>query len=302
MNYIEFKERTIDYLRNRMDKSIDISSRPITKNNGVVLDGIIVRYPGEAASPTLYVEQYYDEYLKGIPFGDLCEMMINVLGKHSEYYPDVRNFNEFDEVKKGVVYKLIHREMNEELLKEIPHKIWNDLAIVYLYILPDEIYSQASILIRNEHLNMWNIDEDTLYRTACLNTPNLMPAMTMTMESVLEEMLAQEEELDSARLCDTSFGRNMYVLTNRNRSFGATAMLYSDEIARISRRYECGLYIMPSSVHEVILMPSTECDDETCLRQLIMDVNETEVDLQDKLSDSLYYYDPVREEIRIVAC
>ncbi len=109
------------------------------------------------------------------------------------------------------------------------------------------------------------------------------------------------EGTESEPMSFTSYASGIYVLTNRKRIFGATCMLYSNKMKEIADRYDCDLYILPSSIHEVILLPVRYSCDEDYIRNMIAEINRTQVDLEDRLSDSLYYYDRMNDEIRMAS-
>ena len=91
----------------------------------------------------------------------------------------------------------------------------------------------------------------------------------------------------------------MYVLSNSRMINGAAAMLYPDMLKDLSEKLDSNLYIIPSSVHEVIVFSDNLADDEKSLRDMIYTVNRTQMDPQDILSDSLYFYDRKEEKIFI---
>lgn len=306
MNYVDFCARTLEDMRAYIGNEGEVKLIPMQKNNGVVLDGLVIRRNDSKVSPTLYVENYYRMYNDGLPYEETVMCMIKCYENNDGASIDMDFFTDFSKVKERIVFKLIHREMNETLLKSVPHRIWNDLALVFCYLLKDEVIGSATVLIRNEHMKMWKVEEEELYCIAIDNTPRLMPEDIRTMSDVIRDMVGDKcicmnENKENAPMEEFDAANNMYVLSNTSRCFGATSILFSKHIRDLAKKYNCGLYILPSSIHEVILMPSNEFEDEIYMRQMIKDVNATEVSAEERLSDNLYYYDPSVEEIRIVA-
>lgn len=298
MNYLEFcnnaQKKMVEYIGNRGSVSIT----PMRKNNGIIMDALIIKEKDVKVSPTIYLEPYYKLYKSGEPFGDVIETLTNSYIEHSNQHIDVDCFYDFDKIKENIAFKLIHYESNKQLLDDVPYKRWNDLALVYIYVLKESDIGSATILIHNNHLQIWNTTEEELYKCATNNTPLIMPEELKTMNQILGESLGKQifDEEEQWELSEA-----MYVLSNKSRIFGATALLYSQKLKELSVKHDCGLYILPSSIHEVILMPTDKCSDTMFMRQMVIEVNANEVDAQERLSDNVYYYDPTSGDISIVA-
>lgn len=301
MNYVEFCEDLVNEIKKYIGNDGDVRILPTLKNNGVVYDGIIIKTEKSRISPTIYIEPYYDMYKEGTAFSEIVGMIENCYEKNSNKQFDIDYFTDFESVKDGIIFKLVHRKMNDILLADVPNRDWNDLSICYCYVLKEFDSSEATILIRNEHMKMWGVDEKTLFEVACRNTPNLMPDKLCTMGTILSELISKNNSDCDLCMDDIEFCDNMYVLTNEKAMFGATVILYTKYLKEIADKHKCGVYIIPSSIHEVILMPQNEYCDERAIREMIKEVNYTEVLCEERLSDNLYYYNPDMEAISIVA-
>ncbi len=197
-----------------------------------------------------------------------------------------------DNFKDYIVFKLINKKKNEELLSKVPHITYLDLAIVFYYLLPgfDADEGGESFMIRNQELEFLNLSVDELLALAKENTPRLLGLKIQGILSTIAEymddidlMLAAEKEESYVPL---------YVATNRIKSNGAGVILYKDMLDAISAKLNSDLYVIPSSIHEVILVRVIkDCQvDTSSLKDMISYVNKTELQDADILSDSLYYY------------
>jgi hypothetical protein len=139
--------------------------------------------------------------------------------------------------------------------------------------------NQANILIYNEHLSMWGITEDELYHTARKNTQRLLPSQMISMRSLIPDA---PDDLDVS----------LYILSNQYRTNGATVILYDGLLSRIAERFQKDLVILPSSIHETLLLPVDSLDSADMERyaQMIQEVNETQLADEEILSDHAYYY------------
>ena len=326
MKFEDFIEKMKKALKNHYGDGHHVRVAVIKKNNNLVLHGISVMpsgpdRKGTEISPTVYLEEYYKQYEEGISFSELVQHVIDLYEKHRiNVNFDMNFFLEYEKVKEKIVYKLINYKKNEELLEEIPHIRFLDMAVVFYYYMENEIFGTASILIYNTHMHSWEITLDTLYADAKKNTPVLLQSRMRNMEEIMLELLqknikdkyssfkkADGEEPWMAEIADQMmdyiFGDRsqmpMYVLTNESGQYGAACILYPEILEEFSRKMECGLYILPSSVHEVILIMDKDIDNPDSLKEMVEDVNRTQLAPEEVLSDQVYYYNRANKKIEI---
>lgn len=293
MSLRAFSDKAEQSLKEYFGQEVNIISQMVRKNNGIVLHGLTVSYQNHNVAPTLYMEDFYDAYRKGIPYSEIIQKLIHIFeGNKQERDMDIDFFSHYDKVKKKLGYKLIHYQMNEKLLEEVPHERFLDLALIcYCVVMNDQI-GNGSILIHNEHLRVWNISEEELIRDAKENMPRIFKADCMNMADVLEGMLRENDEL-MAPVSMEEFRHakpRMYVLGNKNRLFGASSILYKNVLEEIAKEFESDFYILPSSIHEVILIAKDESIREEYLSQMVQEVNLTQLTPDEVLSNHAYLY------------
>ncbi len=281
----------------RLGKGYDVREMVVEKNNGVKLEALVVRRDGRKLSPTIYLQSFYDRYSDGESIKDCSKSFVE------SYYdalppadPDVYFYNDFETVRERICYKLISAKRNAALLEKVPHVPFLDLAIVFYYPLEADMFSNASILIRDSHAENWGTCTEELMREACRNTPKVMPVRFSKMCDVLSEM--NPEMKDYPYPDEIS---QMYVLSNEYMHFGAAAIMYPEMLDEISDKLDSDLFIIPSSVHEVIVIPEGLIKDREYLMDMIFEINRTQVDPQDVLSDWLYRYDRSERKVTEVA-
>ncbi len=291
MSYEIFCNRIKDILQQYYGVESNVKLHTVQKVNGVVLHGITVMKEGRSIMPTLYLEHYYDEYNSGKPLYDVVHQFILEYDKSCIYEEfDISFFEFYEKVKPHLGYKLINFEMNRELLKEVPHKRYLDLAIVCYCNIVDDRIGKGTILIRNEHLDIWKMEKDIVIRDALRNMPSMFPADLINMADVLRELYDDPAELICGKL-------PMYILTTRERTFGAAALLYSGQLETIAREVEDDFYLLPSSIHEIIILPKKYGTDEEYLSQLVDEINHEQLDIEEILSNHAYLYSSLTKEI-----
>ena len=276
----------------------------VTKNNSVILEGLTIMECDRNIYPTIYLNEYYETYKKGDSIDTVVYQILQIYYRSKiDAKVDMDFFANYGEVKKRIVYKLVHFEKNQALLSDVPFFPYLDLAIVFYCLLQNSPFGNASIVIHNSHCKMWDITAEELYFAAKENTKELLPVELKNMEDVIRELLQETEESNSKILeleggqeelvpsIENSARENqLYVLSNLEHCNGAASILYDDVLKNFADQLQSDLYILPSSIHEVILLPVNSNDNPEKLTKMVQEVNEAEVEREDILSDHVYYY------------
>ncbi|WP_455717791.1 DUF5688 family protein [Anaerosporobacter sp.] len=295
MDYELFKNCIVQSLKQQF-LNAEIRSNKVRKNNGMELDSLVIHETDNIVVPSIYLNYYYSKYQHGLSVENI---IMEICSKYKEFKENskymknenyINHFKDFTTASEHIVFKLVNFEKNKRLLEDVPFTRFLDLAIVYAFLVKEEDNSVATILIRNEHLQMWNITANELHEYAMLKTPKLMPVRLKSMEEVLRELFGQSNEnMEGERNSDS----NMYILSNGKGIHGASTILYPGVLGNFAHRNNDDieqLYILPSSIHEVILLPCNQMLNITQLQQMVEEINKTQVPQDEILSDSIYVY------------
>lgn len=289
MNYQEFRQHIVHTIQAELGSDVKVTIQDILKNNDTHLDGLTILSAKYNLSPTIYLDYYFRQYEKGRPLSEIKE---DILSTYRENCPsgsiDISFFTDYDKVKSRIIFKLINYERNQELLKEVPHYRFLDLAIVFNCLLESGPSGNATILIHNHHLNFWNITRDDLYALAFHNTPKLLKYDLRNMTDVLKELLCGDSSMVPPE--ELSAPYSMYVLSNQFKLNGSVCILYQNLLKDFANRLGCDLYILPSSVHEVLIIPAFDQTSYQELSDMVRDVNSSQLSQEEILSDHVYYY------------
>lgn len=285
MEYMEFLDEVRNYINEESD-NITVHVHSALKNNGVRLSGLSFAEEGCNAAPTIYMEDYYSRYLKG---EDICDIGDSLLRQYRINSPAVRLdmsfFDNFESVRDRLYIKLINKEKNEDFLNEAPYEDFLDLAIVAYVRVYDRKIGNGVIMVRNEHLKLWNTDGKTVLEAARKNTHDyddfnlrhIMDVLTSTGNRIIDK---EAEESDFP----------MYVATNGKMTNGAAVMTMKDKLKEFSDVIGGDFYVIPSSVHELILFAVND-ENRTCdIDEMIKEVNSTELNPDEVLADHVYLY------------
>ena len=284
MTYFQFICAVKDLVKEELKDNTLISIYTAEKNNGVTKNGITISEKGINIAPTIYLEDYYEKYNRG---ADLEVIVEDILCLYQEIRFqeswEERDILDYHFVKDRIVYRLVNWEKNKRLLKKIPHENYLDLAIVFYVLLDITNHGTAMMLVHDEYLEEWGVTKEELYLKAKENTEKLLPYEFETMGAVMEKYMEEPVYWDEDIL---------YVLSNKIHNFGAAAILYERRLERIGELLEDNFYVLPSSVHEVIIIAEKDLMyEKEGLIRMVTEINHTQVDDEEVLSDNVYYYD-----------
>lgn len=290
MNFEEFKAWVKENITSKdWKETSQVEISVVKKNNGVSKAGLSIREDEHDVSPLLYLDDYYIHYQNG----ELLENIIRNI--RADYDKKVQmaavkipNLQEFENIRGRVIYRLVNYEKNKEILEDCPHIRLYDLAVTFRWVARIDDVGVSTSLITNKQVKEWGVSVNDLVLAARQNTPRLFPAQIIDMEEMLAGMV-------SFTLYPSTIP--MYILTNKQELNGASALLYGDILKDFANKKGADMYILPSSIHEVIMVPADRINDPTKLLSIVHDANTTVVSIGDVLSDSVYYYDRKKDQI-----
>ncbi len=203
---------------------------------------------------------------------------------------------DYNKSKEHLFIRVCDQKKNEEYLKHIVHMPLNGLACTYsVYSTIDE-NGMSSIQITNRMLSQWGITKEQLHEDALKNMQNIFPPRLFSLTDVVMNIVNDTVEEDHIMI-DEPLDCDLYCLTNSRKMNGASYICDEQLMEDIGERFGENYYILPSSLHEVILVPETIGDDVESLQEIVRTVNETTVDERDFLSDDIMLYDIVERKL-----
>lgn len=267
----------------------------VQKINGVEQPVLRIRRKGNSVGIQIGIGDVCDRIRKG---GNRREAEKELIGRVEEGLKQIRSGEtvlqtgqrilDYREARERLVYRLIQTRRNERLLQQIPHVPYLDLSIVFeLYWKQED--QHCSCLVYNSHLEQWGVTPEEVERQARENTPIRLPAVFDSLEQMLLPMMGGLRQEPSG----------LSVLSNREGFHGAAAILYPGELKRAADQLQNDLVVLPSSIHEVLLLPDDPGQDYGMLTRLVQEINRNEVEQEEWLSDHPYRY--LRKEDRLEA-
>ena len=301
MDIREFTEKLKDeireYLPDDVCRDVEIGDTTVVKMNDQKLHGLMFRMPGSDAAPTLYVNDMYEAYSEGADIGYLASEMANMYTqtKDSPRPPEIKL--DFDAVRNNLTVRLLEKKRNREFLANMPYvSVGHGLAVIADINMGEDRGGDWRIAVNNSVLESMGVDKETLFAEAMNSSMLMDPPLLIDMSNALFS-LDRENLLDRTDPIAPEDIGGMYVLTNASGSFGAAAMFYPDVKEKAAELIGGDYYILPSSVHEVILVPDVQGISAKELSDMVKQANRTVVDEKDILSDNVYHYS--RDERRL---
>lgn len=324
MEFTIFTEKVKNGVQQFLGEKVQVAVRDVRKNNGIYLRGMTMFGEGSNMSPTIYLDDFFEAYKEGKTLASVVRDIVEIYERSKAHCNmDMNFFSDYNKIQNQIFCKLIHYEKNKDMLKEVPYRPYLDLAVVCYFAYTNEIIGNGTILIEKSHLDGWGISQEELIRRGLENTRKYLGFHCINMRDMLCDMLAEGFSLDVEELADLpddlpenmvrdiagqvidemaeKNGRGeMYILTNKNKCLGAICMLFDSVLSRMAEKTGTDFVILPSSVHEIILLSVEEQPKAGELRQMVAEVNESQVEPHEVLSDNVYYYDRKEHKVSIL--
>ena len=233
----------------------------------------------------------YKEYLRT---GDLQETMQNAAeAMDKAFQQTVLPPLDLQAAKDNIIFQLVNTIQNEDMLQKMPHREFQDLSIIYRWVVSMDEKGFSSTMINNNLAKELGMGEEQLFKAAAENTRRILPPTVKSMNEVMREMFIADGMPPS--MADLMIGemepeQTMWVISNECKISGAASMLYEDKLHKLAEKVGSDLYVMPSSVHEVIAV-SVNMGEPEQLAQMVAEINMDQVELGERLSNQVYHYD-----------
>lgn len=299
MEFNEFAEKVRSSAQEILGDDFYVELKEIIKINGIRMTNVTIYNKNTSVAPSIYLEDFYEQYVSGKSFDGVMNKIMKV---YWEYKPeenlDLSYINEYELVKSKLVISLVNHEKNIEFTKDCPTIPFLDLDIIFNIELNNSL-GNGLIKITDKMMATWEINSQTLLEDAMFFTMHNHKEKCFTMFEYFISAPAGKELISCEELDYRSyeFLKQTWIVTNEDGYRGAAVMLYEGMMSKFADVFESSYYIIPSSIHELILIPDKECasydclPDLECIKSMVKMVNSTEVSPNEVLSDNVYYFD-----------
>ena len=300
MDYTEFKDQITEDLKeffSERGSEMDVSINTVNKLNDSY-EALTVKPMDGNIGVNIPISKFYDQLEGGKEYDDVVGKVIDVIDKGLENKPDIdtASLTDYSQMKEKLAMEVVSSKTNAEMLDKIPHENIEDMAVVYRFVLQSDEEGRASILVTNQMLDAMGVTHDQLRQDALENAPKLKPLVISGMSEVMMELVGIEQAEMMGIVPVDPKDEQMYVATVPDKVHGAGVLAYKDFLEQAAERAGGDFFIIPSSIHELLIVPDNGQMDLSSLESMVKEVNATQVAPEDKLTDSVYHYDS-REKI-----
>ena len=264
--------------------------------------GMTILKEDQVIAPTFNLNQLYEMY-QSDPEVSMESIMRNITGMVLDA-PDqfeLESITEYENAKEKLFIRVSSAEKNEEMLQNVPHQMRENLVITYHLSISIDDVGIGSTMITNDILKRYGISEEQLHTDAMKNSPNIRPVHVTVMGSMIEQLLEMDPEMvmrnepvqSIAETISKGMERKdpMFIITNQQTLDGASVIFYPEVMDQIGEGFQGNFFILPSSIHETIVVPDNGEFDYRVLQDMVQTINASEVSPEERLSDQVYHYD-----------
>ena len=296
LNYDEFKRELLKRVREKTDEDVTVEITAIRKNNGTEKEAIAFSDKEDSLQPLIYLDSIYSQYCAGAELSVCVGFTVEVYRSAMETDIDM-TYKDWKDVRGKIEMTVINKAWNADAMSGIPHMDFLDLVLYCRVIIDKNENGVASTIVQNHMLKEWGISKEELWEAAFSN----LATEEFDIKNVKEVLRSIFPGKGITGLpYQNKFEPSLYVLTNKYRSQGAIGMLRTDLLEKFADWSGCDLYILPSSIHEVLLLKDDEIPVDE-LRRMVRSVNHDMVDEMDRLSDEVYHYRKGSGKLEIAA-
>ncbi|SEA18518.1 hypothetical protein SAMN05216349_10663 [Oribacterium sp. KHPX15] len=290
MDYEQFKEsfeRDIKGLMEDRGLNVKINSTHMEKLNESY-DAISITPEGSQIGVNANLNHIFKAIERGVNYEEVAAKAADSIAANLQNTPDINidNLMNYDHMKSKLTMEVVSAERNADMLRNVPHEQMEDMAVVYRLVLSESTDGRSSILVTNNLMNQFGITHDQLREDAMKNAPEIRPSEIKGMCEVMNELMGHDlmPELSPQ-------DEQMFVASVPDKVHGAGVIAYPNFFEEAAEKLGGDYYVLPSSIHEVLLVRDNGQMTSKELEAMVRDVNATQVAPEEQLTDHVYHYD-----------
>ena len=290
MDYESFKERLVKDLKAGLaGKGIENAKVNIreTEKLNQKYDALEITPADSIIGVSMNLSDAFSSYEKGSSFKSILNSMANSVAEGLGKGPgiDVNAITDYEQMKGKLSMEVVSAERNAELLSHVPHEEMEDMAVVYRLVLDQTSEGNGTVLVTDALMENYGITHEQLKADAMKNAPEIRPSEIRGMTEVINEIApGQAEEI-------APDDEEMFVATVPDKIHGAGVIAYPNFMEDAAKKLGGDFFVLPSSIHEVLLVKDNGETNAKELENIVRNVNASEVEPAERLTDHVYHYD-----------
>lgn len=293
-NFAEYIKKHIkEYLPPEYQDAV-VSIEKITKSNDRILTGLTIRKNGEQTAPTIYLEPFAELMEKGISKYNVLQQIAKIQMTYKEQLPmEVSELESYESIRPMLSIQMCDPETNREYLRDKPHTLCGELAALYRIQITADDEGTASVAVTENLMELWGITKEQLHQDAVQAEKTRNPVCLYDMEDLIFGSMGSDKPdnlFDRTEPLNIGF-TPLYVLTNQDKTNGAGVLVQDGVLEKVGELMGSNFYVLPSSIHEVMILPDNGNMQLAELENMVREINATKVAPEERLSDKVQYYD-----------
>ena len=299
------KAEFIRMMPDELAENVEIDEATVTKMNDQVLHGLVVKIKDQNSAPTMYMDEAFRRYTSG---EDTLESLMTdavqeYLNAMTNKPVNILEDFSFENIKEKLSVRLLDVKRNRQYLSDVPYvMVGNGFAYVCDIRIDSEMEGFWKTTITRSLMETEGYDKKELFATALERSVEASPATLISMEANLFGFGDYENVLERDDVMPDDQKDHMYVLSTAAGQFGAAALFYPEIKEMIAEKLGESYYALPSSLHEVLIVPESAGVNPEDLGRMVYEANRSIVDPQDVLSDDVLHYDKDSRKLETISC
>lgn len=287
-NYYGFLDEMAEKLRavqSPFTSQFQVNVKDVGKSNGMSYRGIEIADQQSGMGVTINMDQHYKMYLDGKSLDEIADMVQHQALNAFENKPDVdvNRVKDYESLCNNVMMEAVSREKNAEYLQNVPHFDMADLSIIYrVNVSGNREHGFGLVTVDNQLLDSMGISQDQFQKDILDRALNGEPPVLRSLTEVMGGVFGIDASEPDAGL---------FLATNNKALYGASVIAIPGFLDQAAEKLGGSFYILPSSIHEVLLLRNDQEMDVRELEDMVQNVNEQIVSPEEQLSDRVYHYD-----------
>ena len=287
-DYYGFLDEMVDKLQvvqNPFSSQFRVNVKDVEKANGMSYRGIEVSDQQVRMGVTINMDKHYKMYLGGKSVDEIADMVQQQVADAFERRPDVdmSRLKDYESLCSNVMMEAVSKEKNAEYLQNIPHFDMADLSIIYrLNVGRDRNHDIGVVTVDNQLLSSMGISQDQfqkdVFEQALAGEPPILKSLAEVMDM---NFMGDDSQPEGG----------LFLATNRDALYGASVIAIPGFLDQAAEKLGGSFYILPSSVHEVLLLRNDEEVNVQEMESMVQEINAAIVSPEEQLSDRVYHYD-----------
>ena len=291
MTFENFKKKLVKEVQEALGDERKVCITVICKNNQTKKEVLTFEGNSSGCTPAIYLRDLYRQLQAGITV-EMCRDEVLAIANRNPIVNVSKITDNWDEIKERIFPVLVNKQWNEQRLENLVHIDFLNFAVMLKYYVDDIPAGKGSINVSRELMEAWGIDEHVLWKTAAEKLEN-EEFTIMDLEDIVMREFGTEFQSDRSGA--------LYILTNKGALNGAAAMLRTDILTSFAESIGRNFYILPSSIHELILLPDRGNYQVEELQEMVRTVNLTTVAEEERLSDDIYYFNRKYGRVELIS-